>query len=122
MDPMRIDLTPLDPAADPARFEAMVRVIMERAGPELVRRARRVSPILLLAQWARPLAAAAAALAALATGTLVIADRPVSGSEVATAAGLAEALHVPAPVADWVSEERPPSVSDLLVAVVEDIR
>lgn len=120
MDPRRIDLTPLDTLADASRFERLVGAITQLAAPELARRAGRVGPMLLLARWARPLLAAAAAVAAVALGTLSLAERIAEPVEVAaTPPGLVEALEVPSPVVDWLNEAREPSVSDLIIAVAD---
>jgi len=119
MDPDRIDLTPLDTLSDSSRFERLVGAITQLAVPELARRRSRESPMLLLANWARPLLAAAAVLATLSIGTLSMSDRPSGEEEIVVVPGIAEALEVPSPAVDWLNEARAPSASDLLIAVAD---
>ena len=60
----RLDLSPLDPTVDPARWRAVTDATMARV--ELVLRARRQDPLTLIASWSRPLlVSAAVAVAAL---------------------------------------------------------
>ena len=59
----RLDLSPLDPAADPARWRAVMDATLERV--ELVLRARRQDPLTLIASWSRPLLVSAAVAVAV---------------------------------------------------------
>ena len=113
MDTERADLSPLDPAADPARYERLVRRILDAAGPELDRRARQARPLALLVGWARPTLAAAAVIAALALGVLAAIER--NGAEPMDV--MADAPGVPAPAAEWLAADREPTASDLVLAM-----
>lgn len=113
-----LDLSPLDPAPD-GSLDGLVRAITERAGPELARRAAARSPVTVLAGWARPALAAAAALAAVSLVGLSIAR---SGTSVAPLRRVPEELGLPAPVAEWVAEGRTPTRDDLLIAMEDDLR
>lgn len=108
---------PLDPTLDPARWESMVRGIVEGAAPILGRYARR-SPVDWLASWSRPALAAAAVVAALATGALLAVPRAETGGSTATI-GLGDALGYPAPVSVWVSTGQPPTIEELVLAMEE---
>jgi hypothetical protein len=116
MDPNRVDFSSLDLAADPTRFERMVQAILVLAKPELAQRAAGAGPIFLVAQWARPMLAAAAVLATIAAGTLTLIERQIADPSFVVAPGVPEVL-LPSPLADWVLEQRAPTVSDLLVAL-----
>ena len=70
----RRDLAPLDPAAYPVLWEAMVRGINRAAAPELTRRVALPEPgvLLFLADWRRPAAAVCTAIAAGAAAILLV--------------------------------------------------
>lgn len=117
MDPERLNLSALDPAADPERWEYLIQSIAENAKPELARRAAVVrSPLLLLAAWARPMLSAAATLAAISTLALATMSREQEGAALQVG-GMIEELQVPAPLATWLTEERAPTVDDLILAL-----
>lgn len=121
MERERLNLSALDPAADSERWELLVGTITRRAMPELARRAAARSPLVLLAGWARPMLAAAAVLAAISLGVLGTAvETEVPGGSYAS--GLIEELEVPAPLATWLTEERGPTVEDLILALDGDVR
>lgn len=107
-DDTRIDLSALDPAADPARLERSVGVIAARLAPSL-RRRREPAPALWLqlAGWRRPVLAAAA-LVVVASVVALVSPRPTAISA-ADGGGrtLAEAAGVPAAVASWVEGGAP---------------
>jgi hypothetical protein len=116
MDTERLNLSALDPAADQERWERVIMTITRNAMPELARRAAARSPLLLLAGWARPMLTAAAIMAAIsitALSTVSRAPQPVSQQT----AGMIEELQVPAPLATWLTEERAPTVDDLILAL-----
>lgn len=117
MEQERIDLSPLDPAADELEWRRRVAAVVRAAGPELARRSRRVSPVAAVSEWARPAMAAAAALVLLATAALTMIER--EQAPVVVTAGVTEALELPAPAMAWLAEGRPPSVADL-VTEIED--
>jgi hypothetical protein len=112
MEPDRIDLSPLDPAADPLAYERLIRRVMDRAAPELARRAD-AGPLALLVGWARPTLAAAAMIAALAAGALLMTERGATSSP----STVVDALGVPAPAADWLETGREPDEADLVLAM-----
>lgn len=112
--------TPLDPSADPARWEAMVRGIVDRAGPILAGYASR-GPAEWLAAWVRPALAAAAVVSALALGALAAAGRAGTARD-PSAIGLGDALGYPEPVTAWVSTGQPPTIEELVAAMEERAR
>ena len=118
-DEPRFDLSALDPAADSERLERSARAIAARVAPSLRRRRARPPVMWLeLAQWRRPVLAAAALVAA---ASIVVLALPRSGSiSVASArpGTLAEAAGVPAAVASWIEIGTPPS-NDALLGVQE---
>jgi hypothetical protein len=112
----RIDFTAFEP--DAAEQDLLVAAILERAAPELARRAARdVSPIVVLSDWARPALAAAAVLALICLS--VLAGHEFSGVT-APGTGLTEALAVPEPVNEWLAGDRSPTVADLMLAMEGD--
>lgn len=113
MEPDRLDLSPLGLAAN--RWEARLRSILAAASPELARRAALVSPLGLLGMWARPVLRIAAVLAVLAATVIIAQER--SGPVAAQAGGVTDALQIPAPVAEWITNDRGPTNGDLLIAM-----
>jgi hypothetical protein len=108
MDPDRIDFMPLALQ----NRERLVAAILERAALGAAPR----GPLSVVAAWARPTLAAAAAVAALS----LVALRPGAATpEPAAPSTVVEALDVPSPVADWLAEGRGPREGDLLVALDE---
>lgn len=123
MDKERLNLAALDPAADAERWEHTIASIREHALPELARRRSAArSPLLLLAGWARPMLSATAVLAAVSITLLSLDDRPEETVVLQQAPGMIEALQVPAPLATWLTEERAPTVDDLLLALDGEYR
>jgi hypothetical protein len=107
MDPQPIDLSPL--ALAPHRRERLSAAVLARAR---VGAAPPRSPLLVLAGWARPMLAAAATVAAVSLGSLLWYGRaPETVSEPLT---VADGLRIPAPVDDWVVDDRAPAEADLL--------
>lgn len=105
MEPERIDLRPL--ALPELSRERIARAVLSRAQTGAAR-----GPLGVLAGWARPGLAAAAAIAALSLGAL--AWKPAGSAEAARPLTIADGLRLPQPAADWISENRPPSEADLL--------
>jgi len=116
MERERLNLSPLDPAADPERWEGLIRSIRRRAEPELARRAAARSVLAVIGSFARPAMAAAAVLAAISTGVIAFS---VNGREPELYDGpvVEEALRLTAPVSNWLIEARAPSVYDLVLAI-----
>lgn len=111
-----VDLSALDPTLDPGRWEAMVARITRAATPELERRAAMASPVISIAGWLRPALAAAAALAVVSAATLFLVER----GPVATLAERSDAvpeLNLPFPLGEWLNEDRPPTVVEVMVAL-----
>lgn len=105
----------LDPAADMERWEALLERVMARARPEIERRAAAGGPGRWIADWARPAIAAAAVLAALATGGLLsVTSRPIRDVE---PAGVGAAIGWPAPVEMWAETGRRPYLEEMLIAM-----
>lgn len=128
-----IDLSPLDPTADP-RFEAIVSSIAERAARELGRRRERpdaagagaimegrvraeAGVIAEIGRWWRPSLAAAAVLA-IASAVLLIAGRG-SVDDDARETGIAEAVGVPRELAYWTRAGEFPGPGELVVGLQE---
>lgn len=116
MERERLDLSPLDPTADPDRWERLIRSIRQRAEPELARRAAARSVLAVIGSFARPAMAAAAVLATLSTGVIAVS---MGGQEPQLYDGpvLEEALRLSAPVSNWLIEARAPSTYDLVLAI-----
>lgn len=114
-----LDLAPLDRFSTPGSMDAVVHRIMARAEPALARRATGKGVLTLIAAWARPALAAAAVVAAVSVASLAA---PSRSGETATVgvSPVAEALDLPAPVDDWVSDGQGPTAADLIVAL-EDL-
>jgi hypothetical protein len=107
-----IDLGPLDPSRDAARWERMVRGVAARAAEGAAR--RRPAPLLVqLAAWVRPALACAAAVALLAWVPAWL--RP---GQVATPTSVAADL--PARLAAWAASDGADAASDLLLALGDD--
>ena len=96
----RIDLSPIDPFADPANLERTLDRIRRRAAPLL--QARRGTPDVwgLIAGWRRPILTAAGLLVCAAVLVLATATprEPRVGS-------FAEAAGFPSSVAGWVEDD-----------------
>lgn len=117
MDHEQLDLSALDRFAESARLEGAVRGVMAQSAPILARRAGRRPVLSLVAVWARPALAAAAAIAAISVAGLARPmERAASVSSVPLVS-VAEALNLPTPVSEWVVEEREPTASDLILAL-----
>lgn len=115
MDGDRLDLTALDPTADRARSERLVARIMERAAPELRRRAARDGLFGALADWAWPALSAAAVLAVISGAALALTRQQVSADDGIMT--VVEALQLAEPMSLWISENRTPTTSDLIFAL-----
>jgi hypothetical protein len=114
MKPERVDLSPLDLAADQLHYERLVRRVMGAAEPELERRRTQRTTLGVLSGWARPLLVAAAVVAVLAGGVLVAIERDGQADAPGT---MAESLGVPSPAADWLMDGREPTRADLVLAM-----
>lgn len=118
----RIDLSALDPFADPAARDAFVARVLDRGAFELARRRRDTageplwnggSVFGVMAGWARP-ALAAAALVLLVSGYALRTGR---AQQQEAQSGLIEAMALPSPVEQWLSEERTPTTADLILTL-----
>lgn len=115
-EPERLDLSPLDPAADELAYERRIRRVLDAAAPLLLaRRSAATGPLLQLAGWARPMLAAAAVVALVALGALNAVER--RGAQAMERDTVVDALGVPAPAADWLAEGREPTEEDLVLAM-----
>ncbi len=108
-----IDLASLDPTRDAARFEHVVASINARASDELAVRRSQTSAIVLLARWKRPMLAAAA-LVALISGTILFNVRVPQPDFAPQTDGIAEAMGIPAELAQWIDGDDLPSTADLI--------
>ncbi len=111
----RIDFSPLDPTGDAERFDGVVRSIMEAAGPGLASRQGRASVFGQVGLWWRPLLAAAAITGIVALAALARLED--SAQSAAAQSGLAEALGVPDPIAEWVRSDQVPTPAELLIGL-----
>ncbi len=110
-----IDLSAIDPSVDTARFERSISSVMDAAADQLAARRANAGAIVLLAQWRRPMLAAAA-VAALISGTILATVRVPDYSVAPETDGIAEAMGVPAAVAQWMAGDRLPTTADLFSA------
>ena len=102
-----LDLSPLDPAADAARWQRVVDATLLRVGAVLEARAQ--DPLTLIASWRRPmLIAAAVALAILVPVELLLEVREARAEQVEALVTLS---------AELVRAEVPPSGADFLRAL-----
>jgi hypothetical protein len=108
-DPDRLDLSSLDPRADTARFERLLREVRLAATPELVRRQSNPTLWGQLARWRRPVIAVSGLLA-LASAIVLLVVHP----SITTQTTLAEAFGVPSQVARWAQVNDKPTPGDLL--------
>ncbi len=112
IDEDRIDLSALDLDRDPTRLERSARAIAARVAPSLRRRLERPPGLWLgLAQWRRPVFAAAALVAVASIAVLAL---PRGGPAGASSLTLAEVEGVPAALAGWVEGGKAPSGARLL--------
>ena len=112
MNTEKVDLTSLDPTADPGRWEAFVETTLARVDRVLdARRASENDAFWLIARWRRQLLAAAAVLLAV----LVPAEYLLEQRE-----SRAEAAHRLATVSiSWVERKRGPSGVEILRTIAE---
>jgi hypothetical protein len=113
----RIDFTALDPTAEPERFEETLGRIAVAAAAALAARRARASVFGQVADWWRPLLAAAAIAGIVSAATLALVERPTAESE--SEIGVAEAIGVPEQIAQWVRSDELPHPSELLTALEE---
>jgi len=71
-DDDRLDLTALDPAENPRRWEAIVDGTLRRVDAALAERTRREDPMVVIASWRRGLLLAAAASLGILVPTEVL--------------------------------------------------
>jgi anti-sigma-K factor RskA len=114
MDDDRMDLTPLDPAADRARFERVVAGIADRVAPSLRARRMRRNVWGELAAWRRPVLTAAALLAVAATAVIARVPRAGTAGGTSAAGSLIEAAGMPSRLAGIVESSAPPGPSDVV--------
>jgi hypothetical protein len=114
----------LSPAVNALRWEAAVQSIVAAAAPELERRERAASPVIVLARWTRPVLSMAATVALLASATILTRGRGQEGTvaetttEVEPELAVASAL-LPGAMSDWVMGGETESVVALVQALEE---
>jgi hypothetical protein len=115
----------LSPSIDPARWEAAVRRVAAAAAPELERRARASSPVIVLARWTRPVLSAAATVAVFASAAILSRGRgegdlgeTAAAGEVAPEMAVASAL-LPGAMSTWIMGGETESVVALVQALEE---
>ncbi len=115
MNDNRIDLSALDRTADAARFDRIVAQITDEASAELAARRARSNVIGQITRWTKPTLAAAASLAVISVATLTQIE--TTTARTADEPTLAEAIGVPAQVAEWLGNDESPTADQLLVAL-----
>jgi len=105
----RVDLSPLDPLADPVAFERTLDRISGLAGPLLQPRRPAQDVLSLIAVWRRPILAASGLFACLALLVLLF-----PAPREAETDGLAEAAGFPRGIAEWVDSDETPSAATLI--------
>jgi hypothetical protein len=93
-DPDRIDLSPLDPARDPARWEQLLAATRLRVDAVLEARPMRLDSLTVVAGWARPILAAAAVALTLLGAALAAAGHAAGRPGPTSHAGRLAALSV----------------------------
>ena len=107
-----LDLSPLDPAADPARWQRVVDATLLRVDGALAARERAQDPLTLIASWRRPvLVAAGVAVALLVPVELFLEVREARAEQVEALVTLS---------AELVQAETPPSGADFLQALAAE--
>lgn len=113
-----VDLFALDPTADEAAFANRVERILAAAGGELDRRRRASGWMGEVASWRRWALPAAAAIALASLATLSAVDREARAAD--TVAAAAGGATVPAELGQWVWSDETPSTGQLLILFEED--
>ena len=109
-----VDLSPLGPAGDPARWQRVVDATLLRVDAVLEARRRAQDPLTLIASWRRPvLVAAGVAVAILVPVELVLEVREARAEQVEALVTLS---------AELVRAEAPPSGADFLRALAAESR
>jgi hypothetical protein len=118
MSDERIDFSSLDPTLNAERFETAVRAIGAAAGAELGRRRARSSVVGQVGLWWKPLLAAAAITGIVSAGALL--RFQASPSSDLQDVGIAEAIGMPDPVAEWVRSGEVPTTAELIEAMEDE--
>ena len=108
MDEERMDLSALDPARDPGRWQAVMQATLAGVDGVLLHRAR-PDPLALIAGWRRPLLALAAAAVVLLVPVEVALERRETRRE--TLRGLVDVSTA------YAQEGRAPTGAELLQAM-----
>lgn len=108
-DPRPVDLSLLDPSAEPERLARIARGIQRAATPELLRRQGTVGIWGELARWRRGILVASGALALAAIFTILLV-RPATESTAERTA----LLGIPAQWSEWIQGDERPGPGDLL--------
>lgn len=109
-----LDLSPLDPTRNGARFDRTIAALLTRMAPELARRRSGRSVLAQIAWWERPMLIAAAILGLAALSTLAREHRNGSGGIATTEATWSAGVGVPAMYAGWAEGGRAPSLESAL--------
>lgn len=110
MSEERIDFSALDPTADAARFDGLVRAVRAAGEPELRRLRARPGVMAGVVAWTRPALAAAAVLAALSVGTLARQPR-AAALPAGPASPVAAGLGIPEPLSTLLAQHTPAQAS-----------
>jgi hypothetical protein len=108
----RVDLSAIDPARDPARWEGLVQTTLARVDTTLRRRMERDSALGVIEGWARPLLAAAAiGFLALAGAELLLEAAEDRRERIERLVTLSTG---------WSASERPPAGADFVRALIQE--
>ena len=105
-----VDLSPLDPTLDAARFERRIAAITARAAPALAARRRAPTVTSQLAGWTRSVLALAAALALVSTSALLASEAARRKAEAPSARG----GDVTLAAVEWAMRGEAPTPGELL--------
>jgi hypothetical protein len=108
-EPAAVDLSPLDPTAEPQHLDRVVARIRAAAEPELLRRRRAVGIWGEFARWRRGILVASGALAVASLLAIVLIQPPAESAEESNSV-----LGIPAQYASWIQGEEQPGPADLL--------
>jgi len=115
MNTEKVDLTALDPTADPRRWESFVEATLARVGRVLeARRESENDALWLIARWRRPLLAAAAVVLAVLVPTEFLLEDRESRAEVARRLATVSV--------NWVERDEGPTGAEILRTIAEGRR
>lgn len=112
-DEDRLDLSPLDPLQDSARFESRLRSIRGAVSGELARRRLEQSVWGVLLRWKRPLLTTCVAAVVLCLFLLI---RVQPDGTAPQQRSFAETIGVPTVLVPWIAADGDPTLDDLFAS------